>query len=224
MLRRFNGPSLSAHVESRGTLEQFREFAVHRSAYQLKEADPHSWAIPRVTGLRKAALIEIQTDEYGGGVPGASHAELFAGVLDALDLDPRYGAYTDRLPAVTLATGNLISMLGVQFRLRAALLGHLAAFEMSSVGPMSRYLLAAIRLGLDRRVQHFYEVHVQADEHHGALAADRLVGGDPEADGMDRAEMLFGAAALLVVEDRFARHLLHAWAHERSSLRPSSPA
>jgi hypothetical protein len=221
VLGRFRGPSLSTYMEASGTAEQFREFAIHRSAYQLKEADPHSWAIPRLTGGRKAALIEIQSDEYGRGVPGASHAELFAGVLEALALDSAYGRYVDRLPAVTLATGNLISMLGLQFRLRSALLGHLAAFEMSSVGPMARYLLAAVRLGFDHRVQHFYEVHVQADEHHGALAAEQLVGGDPRADGLDPDETQFGAAALLVVEDRFARHLLHAWAHDRSSLRPA---
>ncbi len=39
-----------------GTADQFREFIVHRSAYQLKEADPHSWAIPRLWGGPKAAL------------------------------------------------------------------------------------------------------------------------------------------------------------------------
>ena len=44
------GPSLSRHFLERGTLQQFREFAAHRSAYQLKEADPHTWVIPRLAG------------------------------------------------------------------------------------------------------------------------------------------------------------------------------
>src|ERR687894_167688 len=65
-----DGPSLSSYLERDGTLEQFREFAVHRSAYQLKEADPHSWAMPRLGGPPKAAMVEIQADEYGGGGPG----------------------------------------------------------------------------------------------------------------------------------------------------------
>ncbi len=218
VLDRFNGPSLSRHMEEQGTLDQFREFAIHRSAYQLKEADPHSWGIPRFSGPRKAALIEIQSDEYGNGRPGQAHADLFAELMASLDLDPVYGSYLDRLPGVTLATGNLITMLGTQRRLRAALLGHLAGFELTSVAPMTRYLLAAMRLGLDERVRRFYEVHVEADEHHGALAASVLVGGDTGSDGLDPAEICFGAAAMLVVEDRFARHLLHAWAHERTSL------
>lgn len=218
VLDRFNGPSLSRHMEVQGTLEQFREFAVHRSAYQLKEADPHSWGIPRFSGPRKAALIEIQSDEYGNGRPGQAHADLFAELMASLGLDAGYGSYLDRLPGVTLATGNLITMLGTQRRLRAALLGHLAGFELTSVAPMTRYLLAAMRLGLDEPVRRFYEVHVEADEHHGTLAAGVLVGGDPRSDDLDPDEICFGAAAMLVVEDRFARHLLHSWAHGRTSL------
>ncbi len=57
---------------------------MHRSAYQLKEADPHSWAIPRLSGPPKAALVEIQADEYGGGRPDRMHAELFADAMEAL--------------------------------------------------------------------------------------------------------------------------------------------
>src|SRR3712207_8445227 len=45
-------------------------FRSQRSIYTLKEADPHSWAIPRLTGRAKAALVEIQSDEYGEGRPG----------------------------------------------------------------------------------------------------------------------------------------------------------
>ena len=51
---------------------------MHRSAYQLKEADPHTWAHPPAAGGPKAALVEIQTDEYGGGRPERVHAQMFA--------------------------------------------------------------------------------------------------------------------------------------------------
>ena len=62
-----NGPQLSAYVQRDADHREFTEFAVHRSIYQLKEADPHSWALPRLDGRAKAALVEIQTDEYGRG-------------------------------------------------------------------------------------------------------------------------------------------------------------
>jgi len=102
-----DGPSLSRHLEREGTLEEVREFVVHRSAYQLKEADPHSFAIPRLSGAPKAALVEVQADEYGGGRAERIHAELFAQAMEALGLDAGYGAYLDVIPGVTLATVNL---------------------------------------------------------------------------------------------------------------------
>src|SRR4051794_20051651 len=68
-----SGPSLSTYMMESGTLDEFREFAVHRSAYQLKEADPHTWAIPRLFGEAKAALVAIQADEYGYGEVSAVH-------------------------------------------------------------------------------------------------------------------------------------------------------
>ncbi len=219
VLGRFRGPSLSEHMGRAGTVEEFREFAIQRSAYQLKEADPHSWVIPRIAGARKAALIEIQADEYGSGTPGQAHAELFAAALESLGIDSAYGAHIDRLPAVTLAAGNLISLLGTQQRLRAALLGHLAGFEMTSVKPMTRYAAATLRLGLDPQVTRFFNVHVEADERHGALAAEVLVGGDPDGDGLPTSEIVFGVGALLLTEDAFTRHLLHCWARDETSLR-----
>ncbi len=131
-----HGRSLSGWAEQHGTLAHARELAIHRSAYQLKEADPHTWAIPRIAGPAKAALVKIQSDEYGNGDPSAVHAHLFADSMTALGLDPTYGAYVDLLPAATLATTNLISLLGLHRLLRGALVGHLAGFEMNSVGPL----------------------------------------------------------------------------------------
>lgn len=223
VLGRAKGPSLSGHMAREGTRAEFTEFCVQRSAYQLKEADPHSWGLLRLSGPRKAALVEIQADEYGNGRVGEAHADLFADVLTALGVDASYGAHVDAIPAVTLATDNAVTLFGSHRRLRSALLGHLAGFEMTSVTPMSAYARAARRLDLGPAVERFYDVHVEADEHHGALASSRLVGGDPEADGLSTPDILFGAAAMSVLEDRFARHLLGSWTHGSSSLRTGGP-
>ncbi len=59
------GGSLSRHLARRATPEQFADFLRFRSVYQLKEADPHTLAIPRLRGRAKSALVEIQADEYG---------------------------------------------------------------------------------------------------------------------------------------------------------------
>src|SRR5205085_3590268 len=86
MVAEDDGPPLSRTLERDASLEQFREFMIHRSAYQLKEADPHSWAVPRLTGRAKEALVEVQADEYGGGRPGRMHASLFAVSMRAVGL------------------------------------------------------------------------------------------------------------------------------------------
>ena len=218
-----DGPSLSAHMLEHGTLEHMREFAVHRSAYQLKEADPHTWAIPRLTGRAKAALVDIQQGEYGEGRAEDVHATLFADVLAALDLDPRYGAYLDRIPGITLTTCNLASFFGLHRRWRGALVGHLALFEMCSVVPMGRYQAALERLGLGERATRFYAEHVRADARHQDVALHQMVAGLIEAEPFLGGEVVFGARSISAVERMFTDHLLGAWRAGRTSLRAPSP-
>jgi hypothetical protein len=214
-----DGPSLARHLETVGTLGQFREFLIHRSAYQLKEADPHSWAIPRLSGPPKAALLEVQADEYGGGDPARMHAQLFADTMEALGLDATYGAYVDRLPGVTLATVNLMSLLGLHRRHRGAIVGHLAAFEMTSSIPNRRYATALRRLGVrDRRATEFFDEHVTADAIHENVAAVDLAGGLVRREPRLVDDVLFGARALIEVEARWATALLEAWEAGRGAL------
>ena len=166
-------------------------------------------------------MIEIQVDEYGGGRPGEAHAELFAAAMTDLDLDPTFGHYVDRLPGSTLATDNLVSLFALQRRLRGALIGHLALFEMCSVTPMSRYLAAARRVGGAPNLERFYEVHVEADVHHARLALHEMVGGFVADEPALADDIVFGAAALSRVEARFAAAILDAWRAGWSSLRPA---
>src|SRR4051812_22008086 len=71
-----DSPSLSSYLAKQGTLEQWREYLAVRSVYHLKEGDPHTFAIPRLSGRAKAAMVEIQADEYGGGGPPPGDTEV----------------------------------------------------------------------------------------------------------------------------------------------------
>jgi hypothetical protein len=214
-----DGRSLSRHLERDGTLEQVLEFVVHRSAYQLKEADPHSWVLPRLSGPPKAALVEVQTDEYGGGRADRMHAALFAQAMTELGLDARYGAYLDVIPGVSLSTVNLMSLLGLHRRWRGAIVGHLALFEMTSSLPNGRYARALRRLGRSQRATEFFDEHVEADAVHEQIAAVDLAGGLVRQEPALAADVLWGARALVAVEDRWAGHLLDAWEAGETSLR-----
>ncbi|MHB8533114.1 MAG: iron-containing redox enzyme family protein [Solirubrobacteraceae bacterium] len=218
-----DGPSLSRYAETQATRAELLEHVVHRSAYQLKEADPHSFAIPRLAGVAKAALVEIQFDEYGEGRAERMHAQLFADTLAALGLDPAYGAYLESLPGVTLATVNLMSLFGLHRRLRGCLVGHLAAFEMTSSIPNRRYANGFRRLGFGRDVTAFYDEHVTADAAHESIAAWDLADGLALSEPDLAADIVFGARALLELDARWAAHLLDCWRRGASSLRGSQP-
>ena len=211
-------PSLSRHIEREAPLDQVLEFLVHRSAYQLKEADPHSWAIPRLSGAPQAALVEIQADEYGGGRPERMHARLFADAMEALGLDASYGAYLDRLPALTLATVNLMSLCGLHRRLRDAIVGHLALFEMTSSIPNRRYGDALRRLGAPAEALDFFDEHVEADAVHENIAAVDLAGGLMRHEPDVAADVILGARALAALDAMWAEHVLGAWRAGKSSL------
>jgi hypothetical protein len=182
-------------VAERGTLAQLREFAIHRSAYQLKEADPHTWAIPR------------------SGSPCAPSGWTSATA-------PTWTC----CPAPPSPRSNLVSFFGLHRRWRGALVGHLAVFEMTSVEPMGRYSLAMRRLGFGPVARHFYEVHVVADAHHEQVTARQLAAGLAAQDPRMAADILLGARAIMAVEGRFSANLMAAWSAGRTALlRPGRP-
>ncbi|GAA2727712.1 hypothetical protein CAE01nite_31900 [Cellulomonas aerilata] len=217
------GPSVSTYLAKHATDEQAHEFVVQRSIYHLKESDPHSWALPRLSGRPKSALIEIQADEYGGGRPGHIHSELFAGTMRALGLDDAYGAYLDRVPALTLASANVLSLFGLHRRLRGAIVGHLAAFEMTSSLPCRRYANGFRRLGYGTDVTFYYDEHVEADAVHEQIAGRDLAGALAELEPAVRDDVLWGAAIYLAVDGRAGAEMLAAWQDGRTSLRSPDP-
>ena len=136
-----------------------------------------------------------------------------AGLVD------EYGYYVDRLPAVTIAALNLMSLFGLHRRWRGAIAGHLAAFEMTSSLPNRLYGDGFRRLGHDEGTTDYFDEHVEADAVHEQIAgrdlAGRLAEQEPELVG----DILFGAAACLYLDELVGRHLLDAWSAGTSSLR-----
>ncbi|MCU1633100.1 MAG: hypothetical protein JWM61_1752 [Micrococcaceae bacterium] len=217
-----SGPSMSRFVAKSATDDQLHEFAVHKSIFQLKEADPHTFAIPRLSGRAKAALVEIQADEYGNGLPARMHSALFARTMRELGMDDTYGAYLDAAPAITLATNNVMSLFGLNRRLRGAAVGHLAAYEMTSSQPNRLYSRGFKRHGYGEGATEYFDEHVEADAVHEQIAGRDMAGGLVESDPGLLQDVLFGAAAGLAIDTRMTIHIMEAWESGRSSLRPSA--
>jgi hypothetical protein len=222
MVDQDDGPQLSRFLQKSADRDQYREFVIHRSIYQLKEADPHTWAVPRLTGRAKAALVEIQVDEYGDGRVDRMHSELYKPLLRAFELDDAYGAYIDAVPGITLALSNIMSLFGLRRELRGALVGHLAAYEMTSSQPCRRYAKGLRRLGMGDDACAFFDVHVTADALHEQLAAYDLCGSLADDEPELTEQIMFGAAACLHADVRFAEYLLDCWSHGRTSLSPAA--
>ncbi|HVM28531.1 MAG TPA: iron-containing redox enzyme family protein [Mycobacteriales bacterium] len=212
------GTGPSWHLSGAGELWQLREYAAHRSIYHLKEADPQAWVVPRLEGQAKASLVTVQHDEYGAGRADRMHAAMFARLLRDLDLDHRYGAYLDLVPAVTLAPVNLMSMAGLHRALRGVAFAHFVMIEVTSSPGSRRISQAFERLGAGPGGQAFYDEHVEADAVHEQLLRAGL------RDLVDRepglaADVVLGLRASSALEQRFGDHLLDCWDAGRSSLR-----
>ena len=67
-----DGPSLSRFLQREATAEQFREVLVHRSVYQLKEADPHTFVVPRLPGSARSRSSSSSSTSTAPGGPSAS--------------------------------------------------------------------------------------------------------------------------------------------------------
>lgn len=214
-----SAPSMSAWARSSMTAQQWREMLVLRSASQLKEADPHTFAVPRIPGRAKVALMEIQFDEYGSGNPAALHSELFAQAMAAVGLDRSYGGYADAWPAPVLLANVTLGWFAGRRRWAPAVVGHLTMVEMTSSLPSKFYVAGARRLGLPEQAWRYFDEHVEADAAHEQVAVrdvcGPLVADDPEA----LPTLLVGAVAGLHVEGLVAEQVMGAWQQGRSCLR-----
>jgi heme oxygenase-like protein len=206
-----DGPSLSSYLLKHASRGQFREFLVQRSMYHLKEADPHTWQIPRLVGGAKAAMVAIQSDEYGNGRLPHMHASLFAQAMRALGLDDTYGRYWDEALPETHAMVNVMSLFGLHRRWRGALVGHLAALEMTSTEPNRRYANGLRRLGLGPEATAFFDEHVEADAVHEQLAAVDMCGSLVRTEPGLHGDVLWGAACCLALDQAASAALLRRW-------------
>lgn len=205
------GPSAAAHLQRGATTEQALQFLRHKSIYTLKESDHTTWTIPRLSYPVKAAVVELQYDEYGGGNPHRLHANLFAKGLAASGLDAAYGAYIDEAPLPVLVQNNVMSLFGLNRRLRAASLGFLAAFEATSSAPSRRIARGLQRLGFPPEMIEYYTEHVEADAVHEQLAVRTVCGTLLEDEPEQYGDIHFGAWACLHVEDLYGEHILEEW-------------
>ncbi|QCW51159.2 iron-containing redox enzyme family protein [Nocardioides dongxiaopingii] len=205
------GRSLARHVQRHASREETLHLLRQRSIYHLKEADPTTWVVPRLEATTKAALVQVQYDEYGVGDPARLHHELFARGLAASGLDRDYGAYIDETLLPVLEQNNALSLFGLHRRLRGAALGHLAVFEATSSVPSRQLAQGLARLEFPDAMVEYYDEHVEADAVHEQLVLHDVCAALVAAEPDQHDEVLFGAWSCLDLEARTAEALLDDW-------------
>lgn len=190
---------------------QMQEYLANRSLYHLKEADPHAFAIPRLTGQAKASFVAVEYDEFGAGRGERVHQQLYADAMRAANMDTTYLAYLDSAVPEMLAVVNLMSLFGLHRALRGAAVGHFAATEITSSPGSARLVTAFERLGAPAECVRFYAEHVEADAVHEQIMRHDVVGSLVAAHPELEADVVFGMRALAFVEDRFGDAMIRRW-------------
>ena len=205
------GTGPSWFLRDAGTWSQMREYLANRSLCHLKEADPHAWAIPRLTGQAKASFVAVEYDEYGAGRVDRMHQRLYLEAMHAAGMDTGYLAYLDDASPEMLAIVNVMSLFGLHRSLRGAVVGHFAATEITSSPGAARLVEALRRLEAPEECVHFYAEHVEADAVHEQILRHDVVGSLIATQPELEADIVFGMRALSFLEDRFGDALMQRW-------------
>lgn len=163
-------------IREEAPLETMHRIVAQRSLFFLREPDPWVYAIPTLRGIPKAGLIDVMLDEYGWGKLDRMHSSVYARVMDALGLNSKIDHYESETSWQFLATLNHQWMCATAGGLSRRLIGTIFLTEIDSPGAMRNYLAAWERLGIeDPAVLEFYDLHVEADENHSAVALNEIV-------------------------------------------------
>jgi hypothetical protein len=212
--------SISDYLCRRGTIDELREYCIHLSVSKLKYSDAQAFGVARLQGAAKAAMVQIQFGDHGGGSSAHSTTSLFGEMLTSLRLDPSYGAYVGHVPGVSLASANLESFFGLHRRWRGAMVGQVAAMKMTSVESMERCGKAMEHVGIHEDEAQYFQTRSRIDALNALIARNRLVGALVHAEPEVAGDVLFGARSHLLLEERQSDNVLSAWSQGNSSLLP----
>jgi hypothetical protein len=149
----------------------------------------------RVAVTDDGPVLVHEHDEYGAGDPDRMHARLYAEMMTELRLCTDYGEYLDAAPAAALAEVNFMSVCGLHRRLRGALIGQLAAAELTSSPASGRMVHAMRRLGCGPASIEFYTEHIEADAVHEQLVRHGVITPLLAAEPELASDVVFGMQA-----------------------------
>lgn len=169
-------PGWREFIREEATLADMERVVADRSLFFLREPDPWIFAVPSLTGISKAGMVDLLLDEYGWGKLERMHSTIYAGVMEQLGLNTELDHYFDQAPWQYIATLNLQWMYALTPGDRNGLVGTIYLTEAESPAAMANYLAAWERLGVAvDSITGFYQLHIAADEDHRRVALEEIV-------------------------------------------------
>lgn len=169
------GVAETAIEASRDRARAARMWLIQFAPDFLSEASPMIRNAMGAYGSPQSEFFKIIIDEYGYGVHDAKHSRLFEQTLESLGMRSDLHHYWQFYLAGSLMMSNYFHLLGKNHEYFFRYLGALYFTETTLVGFCQRSAELLSRLfGDDVDVTYFTE-HVHIDEHHGAMALEKLI-------------------------------------------------
>ena len=204
---------------SRARVEQWREFLTQRSVYHLKEADPHTWAIPRLAGRPRRRWWRSRPTSTAAARPSGCTASCSPDRCATSAWTTRYGALVDRVPggrrSPSVNTDVAVRAAPPLARRRRRPPRRVRDDLLGAQPPLRRGLR---RLGLRRaRPRGSSTSTSRPTPSTSRSPVTTCPAAWPPTEPELAADVLFGAAAVIALEAAFARRLIDAWDAGRSS-------
>ncbi|NKV12092.1 iron-containing redox enzyme family protein [Rhodococcus hoagii] len=158
----------------------------------------------------KAALLEIQIDEYGQGRLDRMHSRLFATTMRELGRSDAYAHYLDAVSPRDVGDVECAVLFRGAPPHLGALVGHLCAIETTSALPSKKYS-AGLHARYGSAATLFFDEHVRRipSTSRSRSATPRGRSGERSAELLD--DVLLGAAACLALDDLLGEHVTDCW-------------
>lgn len=196
-----NHPFYSMYLASRATREDLRHYFIQELSVDGRFDDMVALLQIGTGGAAKMELAHNYWDEMGQGSPDAVHTDLFAKVIQALEITPeeivRASTHESRV------CGNFSVMLASRRDLFLQATGYFGVMEFLVPQRMRDVLVSWERNGLDPHAVEYHRVHIHTDDRHASGWFKNIIEPILRARPSSGAEIMAGAQLRLETSQRY---------------------
>ena len=180
------------------TLSQMRWFLTQEAAGEAGFEDLIAYTQVKLPPQAKLECARNYWDEMGHGKQAAMHGHMLEDMVQELDLHPTI----DTTVWESLALGNTMLGMATTRRYTYQSLGALGVIELTAPQRVSKISIGMRRLGMDKRVRAYFDLHAALDVAHARAWIREIIRPLVEADASCAPFIAEGALMRLVCGER----------------------